>query len=97
MAVDLRPHQIKAVKELHNGSILKGGVGTGKSRVALYYFYTRVVGGRVRSNGNGENLAPTKPRDLYIITTANKIDELDWIGEGARFALSGSGRADSVG
>ena len=96
MAINLRPHQINAVKELHNGSILKGGVGTGKSRVALYYFYTRVVRGSVRTNGFGENLAPSKPRDLYIITTAKKRDDLDWIGEGAKFALSSDRRA-SVG
>lgn len=43
MAVQLHPHQVKAVKEMHNGCVLKGGVGTGKTITALYYFYTRVV------------------------------------------------------
>ena len=35
---ELGQHQKEALKQLHNGSILWGAVGTGKSRVALAYY-----------------------------------------------------------
>lgn len=34
----LRPHQVDALKKIRDGCILWGGVGTGKSRVALAYY-----------------------------------------------------------
>lgn len=96
MAVELGPHQIKAIGELNNGKILKGGVGSGKSRAALAYFYLREAGGDLRINGRGDGHLPRKPLDIYIITTARKRDELDWLEEAAPFGLSSS-RETSVG
>ncbi len=87
MRVELGKHQLQALEKIHNGSIVKGGVGTGKSRVALAYFFTKVCGGRLQGLG-GEFEGLPRPRDLYVITTARKRDSLDWEGEAARFGLS---------
>lgn len=88
MSVDLYPHQINAVREMHNGCVLKGGVGTGKSRTALFYYWTRVAKGSVRANGKGDWSPARTPKDLYIITTAKKRDSLEWQGELPPFGLS---------
>lgn len=70
---------------MRNGCILCGGVGSGKSRTALAYYYTQ-EGGKV----NTEKYIPMNdpPRDLYIITTARKRDQKEWEGDMAPFLLS---------
>lgn len=84
MAVELKPHQEEAVNQLKNGAILKGGVGTGKSRVAIAYYFEQCGG----SYKGGEFKPFTDPKDLYIITTAKKRNDADWIEECAPFSLS---------
>lgn len=39
--ISLYPHQEEAIKQIKNGSIVKGGVGTGKSRTSLAYYYSK--------------------------------------------------------
>ena len=79
----LRDYQIKAVNKMSNGCILNGGVGSGKSRTGLYYYFKENGGSMI------PDYTPMKnPQDLYIITTAMKRDSLEWEGELANFALS---------
>ena len=74
--ISLYPHQTEAVKKMHNGCILCGGVGTGKSRTALYYYWERVLAKKA--------LGPP----LYIITTARKRDTKDWEAESKDFPFN---------
>ena len=88
MGINLYEHQIEAIEKLHNGSILCGSVGTGKSRAAIAYYYLKVCEGKIPINGEGTWGDMKSPRDLYIITTAKKRDDNEWIGECAPFNIT---------
>ena len=85
--MEIDPKQLRAAEALRTGSILCGGVGSGKSRTALLYYYKYVCGGEVPMNGEGRYEKPRIIKDLYIITTAKKRDSLDWQKELGYFLL----------
>lgn len=85
--VQLAQHQIDALKKMHNGCILRGDVGSGKSRTALAYYYISVCGGKLIINGKGSLGEMKTPRDLFIITTAKKRDDESWFDESAEFGI----------
>lgn len=83
MAIKLYDYQLDAIKRMKTGCILCGGVGSGKSRTSLAYYFTQ----------QGGQLDPYQPmkrgaKDLYIITTARKRDTLEWELELPIFLLS---------
>ena len=82
--VPLYKHQKEALDKIHNGSILCGGVGSGKSRTAIAYFVTKENDGVIDES---TYIPMTNPSDLYIITTAMKRDSLEWESELAQFLL----------
>ena len=84
MAIPLYDYQLDAIKRMKNGCILCGGVGSGKSRTSLAYYYLKQGGDVVPK----EYIPMTNPKDLYIITTARKRDTLEWEGELSPFLLS---------
>lgn len=79
----LYDYQLDAVNRMHNGCILCGSVGSGKSRTALFYYF-KENGGWIDKN---KYTPMKKPQDLYIITTAKKRDSLEWLGEVANYLL----------
>ena len=87
--VELYDYQQDAVQKMKNGCILCGGVGSGKSRTALAYYYLQNDGEAGCLVGL-EDYIPMgdPPKDLYIITTARKRDTLEWEGELSPFLLS---------
>ena len=83
MAISLYEHQRAAINKLDSGKILCGGVGTGKSRTALAYYFEKECGGKLES---------AKPKmktliNLYIITTARKRDTKEWEAECSPFNI----------
>ena len=83
----LKDFQMEAIYKMHNGCILNGGVGSGKSLTSLGYYYLQ-SGGSEEFLLGGEYKKMKWPQDLYIITTAMKRDKLEWDGELSYFLLS---------
>lgn len=86
--ISLRDYQLDAVKRMKNGCILCGGVGSGKSRTALAYYY--ICNGGELDTDEYETMDDIALKDLYIITTARKRDTKEWEGELSPFLLSTS-------
>ena len=85
MSVELAEAQIIAVNNLRDGNILCGGVGSGKSRTSLTYYF-KECGGDPGINSDCY-IPMSNPLDLYIITTAQKRDRKEWELEMAPFYI----------
>ena len=86
MGLGLYDYQLEAIDQMKNGCILCGGVGSGKSRTALGYYYKK-NGGDIYGNDHTSDSGITM-KDLYIITTARKRDSHDWETDMLPFCLS---------
>ncbi len=85
MAIELYSDQISAIEKLQTGSILCGGVGSGKTRTALTYYYTKICGGKIKTNGLGRTVLPKHKVPLYVITTGKTRDDGSWQHEAISF------------
>ena len=82
--ISLYDYQLDAIDRMRNGCILCGGVGSGKSRTSLAYYY-KEQGGILSSKNY---IKMKNPKDLYIITTARKRDTKEWEGEFGPFLIT---------
>ncbi len=87
MSFKLMPHQMKAVEEMHNGSILKGDVGSGKTLTAIAYYYFKECKGVPHAFMGMEFKPMENPKDLYIVTTGKKRDKMEWEEDAIKFGL----------
>ena len=88
MSFELFPSQLVALRAMHNGCILNGDVGSGKSLTSIAYYYM-INGGDISFLKGGAFKPMLKePTDLYIITTAKKRDTHEWEGDLSYFLLS---------
>jgi len=87
MPIDLYDHQKSAIEKLKPGSILVGGVGSGKTLTSLVYFYEKICNGKIMQKNNIDYSPMRLKKDLYVITTAKKRDSLDWIKEASNINL----------
>ena len=83
----LYEYQFRAAEKMRNGCILNGGVGSGKSRTGIFYYYSK-NGGSYDQQTDKLTSMRKKPQDLYIITTAKKRDDCEFEKELAYFAIS---------
>lgn len=82
--VQLFDWQVEALHKMKNGCILNGGVGSGKSRTGIGYYYI-LNGGEINTK---KYVKMTNPTDLYIITTARKRDTGEWDKDLKPYGLS---------
>lgn len=95
MNVELYEHQQLAIQQLSSGKILCAGVGTGKSRTALAFYFAKIGGGELQINGDGEFKPMKNDVPLYVITTARKRDSNEWKEEAIPFLLYDKIHVDS--
>ena len=84
MGLGLYDYQLEAIDKMKNGCILCGGVGSGKSRTALGYYF-KLNGGSIVGDYKPMQ---DPPFDLFVITTAHKRDLKEWESDMAPFLIS---------
>lgn len=85
--IQLEDYQMEAVERMHNGCILKGGTGSGKTLTSLVYIFEKVLGGETPIYPKHTYHRQMYDTPVYVITTSKKRDSLDWIKESSNIPM----------
>lgn len=72
----LYDYQKDVIEKLESGSVLVGGVGSGKTLTSLVWYHDMACS------------SMNNPKDLYVITTAKKRDSMEWELDGNKIKLT---------
>lgn len=86
--IQLTDYQVDAVEKMHNGCILRGGTGSGKTLTSLVHVFEKILGGSSPLYPNHTYQRPRVDIPVYVITTPKKRDSCDWTSEAALVPLS---------
>ncbi len=87
MNIQLTDYQIEAVEKMHNGCILRGGTGSGKTLTSLVHVYEKILGGSSPLYPGHPYRRASLNIPIYVITTPKKRDSCDWTSEAAMVPL----------
>lgn len=81
--IQLTEYQTNVIEKLHNGCVLRGGTGSGKTLTSLVYVYEKLLGGETPIYPGHKYKKQYLNIPVYVITTPRKRDSNDWQSEAA--------------
>lgn len=87
MDIQLTDYQVDAVEKMHNGCILRGNTGSGKTLTSLVHVFEKILKGSSPLYPGHTYVRPKVNAPVYIITTPMKRDSFDWPREAALVPL----------
>ena len=86
--IQLTDYQVDAVEKMHNGCILRGNTGSGKTLTSLVYVFEKILKGSSPLYPGHKYSGPKANTPVYVITTPMKRDSFDWTRESALIPLT---------
>ncbi len=87
MNIQLTDYQVDAVEKMHNGCILRGGTGSGKTLTSLVHVFEKILGGSSPLYPEHSYKRASVDVPVYVITTPKKRDSCDWTKEASMVPL----------